>query len=105
MSKYHAVRTEVSGISFASKKEASRYSELVLLERAGEISDLKLQVPFKLEISGVLICKYIADWVYTEHGHQVVEDTKGIKRGSAYTIFKMKKRLMLALYNIDVKES
>ncbi len=48
MSKYKAVRTEVDGIKFASKKEARRYGELLLLQRAGEISNLELQVPFLL---------------------------------------------------------
>ncbi|WP_416330384.1 DUF1064 domain-containing protein, partial [[Clostridium] innocuum] len=47
-SKYGAVKTEVDGIMFDSKREASRYQELRLLEQAGEITNLRLQVPFEL---------------------------------------------------------
>jgi hypothetical protein len=35
--KYHAVKTEVDGIVFDSKKEANRYQELCLLQKAHEI--------------------------------------------------------------------
>ena len=48
MSKYRNVKTEVDGILFASKKEARRYSELKLLERAGEIAHLELQPRIKI---------------------------------------------------------
>jgi dsDNA-binding SOS-regulon protein len=68
MSKYGAVRTEVDGISFASKKEARRYSELKLLERAGEIADLQLQPRFPLTVNGVRVCTYVADFQYRDIG-------------------------------------
>ena len=47
--KYHAKKTVIDGITFASKKEAKRWAELCLLERAGEITDLRRQVPIMLE--------------------------------------------------------
>ena len=58
--KYNARRTVVDGISFASAKEARRYGELKLMERAGQISELKLQVRYKL----VQTVTYVADFEY-----------------------------------------
>ena len=46
-SKYGARKTIVDGITFDSKKEANRYRELKLLEDAGEIEKLKMQVAFE----------------------------------------------------------
>lgn len=102
--KYHAVKTGKS----ASKKEAARKRELELLEMAGEISNLRCQVPFELipmqKINGKCVersCKYVADFVYLDkHGRQIVEDTKGF-RTKDYII---KRKLMLFRYGIRVKE-
>lgn len=117
-SKYGANKAVVDGIEFASKKEARRYSQLKLLERAGEISDLQLQVKFELiptqfeevEINGKIrrgkcversIC-YYADFVYTDNstGETVVEDAKGMKT----EVYKIKKKLMLYIHGIKIKE-
>ena len=81
MNKYNAVKVNVDGITFDSKKEAERYSELKLLERCGAISDLELQVEYKL-IPSQKICK----------------------KGDAYEIFKIKRKLMLERYGIRVRE-
>lgn len=84
--KFGNKKTEVDGILFDSKKEATRYHELKLMLRAGLVRDLSLQVPYRIEIDGVLICKYIADFQYELHtpGQYVswtliVEDVKGYK--------------------------
>lgn len=101
MSKYKAIRTEINGIKFASKKEAHRYQELKLMERAKVITDLKLQVPFILvdkNENGRAI-KYVADFTYYENGQYVVEDTKGY----ITDVFKIKKRLLKERYDIDIK--
>lgn len=101
-SKYHAKKTVVDGITFDSKKEATHYQELKLLERAGEIHDLKLQVPFVLidkSAHGRQI-KYVADFVYYQDGQMVVEDVKGFKTD----VYKLKKRLMAERYEIEIKE-
>lgn len=102
MSKYHSRKTEVDGIIFDSRKEASRYCELRLLLRAGDISDLQLQVPFELvpKCGKNRAVKYIADFVYNEFGTQRVEDCKGY-RTKEYII---KKKLMLWRYGIEIKE-
>src|SRR5579872_3499173 len=99
-SKYGAKRTVVDGITFASKREATRYSELKLLERAGTISELTLQPSYKLMIGTDLICRYRADFSYKERGvGPVVEDAKGVET----QIFRLKRKLMRALLGIEVR--
>lgn len=100
--KYHAEKTEVDGIKFDSKKEAQRYKELKLLERAGEIHDLQLQVPYTLipKSEHGRAVKYIADFVYFENGKRVVEDTKGFRTKE----YKLKKRMMAEI-GIDIRET
>jgi hypothetical protein len=101
--KFSAVRTTVDGITFASKREAARYGELKLLERAGEISRLSLQPEFVITINGVKICKYIADFRYVDpsrigprgqKGMIVVEDVKGVKTA----VYRLKKKMTEAFY-------
>ena len=96
-SKYHNKKTVVDGITFDSQKEAHRYRELSLLLRAGEISDLRLQVPYELmptiRVHGETFrgIKYVADFVYKEKdGSVVVEDAKGMRTD----VYKMKRKLM-----------
>ena len=95
--KYRAVRTEVDGIMFDSKREAARYMELMLMERAGEISRLELQPRFDCVIDGRKICTYRGDFKYFAGNRGVVEDVK-----SPYTaknpVYRLKKKLVEALY-------
>lgn len=102
-SKYGAVKTEIDGIMFDSKHEASRYRELRLLEQAGEISNLCLQVPFELIAKskyGTAI-RYYADFVYNDsYGRLIVEDAKGVKT----PVYRLKKRMMAEKYGIEIKE-
>lgn len=125
-SKYQNIATMTSdGIRHDSRKEARRWSELCLLERAGVISDLKRQVkyvliPAQVESyerfspktgnrlkNGVRTlekeCAYIADFVYVDvkTGETTVEDTKGM-RTEAYRI---KRKLMLWVHGIRIKET
>lgn len=120
--KYRNTKTIVDGITFDSRKEASRYRELKLLLDAGSISNLRCQEKFVLipvqrepDIIGVRggikkgkviekECSYLADFVYEEDGQTVVEDVKGYKNGSAYNIYKIKRKLMLYLYGIKIVE-
>lgn len=102
--KYGNVRTEVDGISFDSKKEAKRYSELKLLERAGHIRDLELQPMFPMVINGHLVCTYIADFAYlVPNGSRVVEDVKSPATRSE-AAYRIKNKLMRAIHKIDVME-
>jgi len=101
MSKYNAVKTVVDGIKFDSKKEARRYSQLKLMEKSGAISDLSLQPRFDLIVSGKKCGFYKADFKYVENGKEVIEDVKGILT----PVYRLKKKLVKAIYNIDIFET
>ena len=117
--KYKNTKKIVNGIVFDSKREANRYAELYILEKAGEIKDLKMQVPFvliptqydkdivtkrgKIKRGKTLerACVYIADFVYqTKDGETVVEDTKGCKTKD----YIIKRKLMLYVHGIKIQE-
>jgi len=100
MSKYHAIPTEVDGIRFDSRGEARRYQELKLLQAAGEISHLGVHPSWELVVNGVKIGKYTADFEYREGKEYVVEDYKGVRTRD----YVLRKKLMLALHKIDVRE-
>nr|DAL90270.1 MAG TPA: Endonuclease [Caudoviricetes sp.] len=109
MAKYGNKKTTLNGMTFDSKKEARRYSELLLLERAGAIHNLQTQVKYVLipsqrdPVTGKVIereCAYKADFVYTENGETVVEDMKGF-RTKDYII---KRKLMLKVHGIRIRE-
>lgn len=97
--KYGAVPTTVDNITFDSKKEARRWCELLLLQKAGEIHELQRQVPFKLIVNGELITTYVADFVYVERKQIVTEDSKGYLTPE----FKIKRRLMKAVHGIEIR--
>lgn len=105
-SKYKNKKVVIEGIEFDSKKEAKRYQELKLMQRAGIITDLKMQVPYTLIPAFNLGKKryrcmiYLADFVYKENGKEVVEDTKGFRTD----VYKIKKKLMAYIYQIEIKE-
>lgn len=96
--KFRAVRTEVNGIMFASKKEAKRYSDLRYLELSGEITRLVTQKRYKLAVNGKEICVYVADFVYEQNGRVVVEDVKGYKAKAAWDVYRLKRELFKALH-------
>lgn len=111
--KYHNKKIIRDGETFDSIKEYHRWIELCLMERAGEISDLQRQVKYVLipsQKEGKKTiereCSYRADFVYTDNetGETVVEDVKGYKGGGAYTVFKIKRKLMLYVHHIRVTE-
>lgn len=99
--KYNAVKTTVDNITFDSKKEANRYLELKLLQRANQIKDLDLQPRFDLIINDVFVGFYKADFIYTENGKVVVEDVKGKKT----PIYNLKKKMVKAIHGIDIFET
>lgn len=108
VSKYRSKKTVVNGQKFDSKKEANRYQELLLLEKAGVIKNLSRQVKFVLipsqrDESGKVIereCSYKADFTYEEGIKTVVEDVKGY-RTKEYII---KRKLLLWQYGIRIRE-
>ena len=104
-SKYHNQKTKtIDGIEHDSKREAARWAELLMLQRAGEIYNLRRQVAFELipKQEGERACNYIADFVYVDNktGKTVVEDAKGVRTD----VYKIKKKLMLWRYDIKIKE-
>jgi hypothetical protein len=99
--KYRAIKTVVDDITFDSKKEARRYVQLKLLVRAGAISELKLQPRFDLIINDCKCGFYKADFDYIENGKRVVEDVKGMKT----PVYNLKKKLVKAIYGIDIFET
>lgn len=102
-SKYNNVKVEVDGEKFDSKKEAARYGQLLLLERAGNISSLKRQVSFDLKVNSELICKYVADFVYNVGSNEVVEDVKS-EMTKKLAVYRIKKKLMKAIHGIEIIE-
>ena len=103
-SKYHARKIKApDGQVFDSVKEYHRWGCLRLLERAGAIQDLKRQVKFELipRVGEERPCNYIADFTYMENGNLVVEDVKGVRT----EVYKIKKKLMLWVHGIRIKET
>ena len=122
----------VDGIKFDSRKEARRYQELLLLQRAGVIQSLELQKKYELipaqyetvatgeyykvgdkkgQPKTKQVCieqsvVYIADFVYMENGKTVVEDVKGFRDPSSatYAKFVLKRKMMLWIHCIKIKE-
>lgn len=101
--KYRNVRTEFNGITYDSKKEANRAAELRILELGQKINDLKKQVRFALWVNRFLICTYVADFVYTENGKQIVEDVKS-PATRKLPVYRLKKKLMRACLGIEIVE-
>lgn len=109
MNKYRNRKVQTFDGTFDSLKEARRWQELKLMQRAGEIYDLQRQVPYVLiptqkDKDGKVIerqTKYIADFVYRDKDYRlVVEDTKGMKTD----VYKIKKKLMLYRHGIIIRE-
>ena len=119
--KFHNIKTG----GFDSLKEARRYNELFMLQKAGYITELQTQVKYELIppqyetyerygksgkrlMDGLKVVErgvdYIADFVYTENGKKIVEDTKGYKKGAAYDLFVIKRKLMLERHGIRIRE-
>lgn len=125
-SKYGAVKETVDGITFHSRKEARRWGELKLLEKAGEIDRLLCQPSFDLtvidmSVGGKLkraaarlgrgsqleatppikIGRYLADFAYwTKDDKYVVEDVKGVRT----PVYRLKKKMVEAQYGITIRE-
>lgn len=107
LSKYGNRKITIDGITFDSRKEANRWRELSLLERAGKITGLQRQIRFELipsqKIGGKVVERpvhYVADFVYQEDGQTVVEDTKGVKTKD----YILKRKMMLHIHGIRIRE-
>ena len=100
--KYSNIKTEVDGIKFDSKREANRYAELKMLEKAGIIQELELQPSFiicdKVKWNGRSwgTRKYKADFKYYDNTFKrmTVEDCKG----TITPLYSLKRQIFLSLY-------
>ena len=98
---------------FDSKMESMRFASLAMLLRHKRIDNLRLQVPFAIynngngklssEKAGKPLFRYYADFVYTENGVQVVEDVKGHEVHGQTDVFKLKKKIIEAVYQVEIK--
>lgn len=107
-SKFNAKKTTVDGFTFDSKREAARYGELKLLERAGKIRDLQRQVrvelvpPFNCNGQHFRGIYYVVDFTYTDaDGNIVWEDVKGMKT----SVYLIKRKLVAYRYGKIIKET
>lgn len=98
---------------FDSKREARRYMDLWLMQRSGEISNLRTQVKYPLlpkqarsDGTQERAIDYVADFVYEKDGETVVEDSKGFRNtaSAAYRVFVMKRKMMLYFHGVTVRE-
>ena len=125
-SKYNNEPTTVNGIKFDSKKEARRYEELMVMLRAGEIRNLRLQAQYALQESFITpegtrirAIKYVADFAYEkrvvmrrggpcdpvgveQYWQPVVEDVKS--RATKTPQYEMKKKMMYEKFRIEIRE-
>ena len=114
MSKYRNQKTYLDGIIFDSKKEAQRWAELRLMEKAGEITNLQRQMKFELvpaikgEMGGLRqrAISYIADFEYYERkGNDWIRVVEDVKSPATKTqVYKIKKKLMLWRHGIEIRE-
>ena len=119
--KYHATKCEYNGEQFDSRREMRRFQELLLLERAGRLTNLKRQIKYVLIPSQYKVYErygkkgqrlkdkkellerevsYIADFVYEMDGKTIVEDAKGVQTKD----YIIKRKLMLFVHGIKIKE-
>lgn len=101
ISKYNNKPVVVDGHHFPSRREANRYAELKLMERAGLIAELKLQVPFPIEVNGKIVTRYVADFTYKQEGKFICEDCKGFRTD----VYKLKKKCVQAAFGIVILET
>lgn len=107
-SKYKNKKATVDNIVFDSQKEALRYCELKILEKAAQISQLRTQVVFELAPSVVIQgrkrppLRYVADFVFLDNGtgKYVVEDAKGYRTEG----YRIKRHLLKHIHGIDIVE-
>jgi len=110
--KYRAQPVEVDGIRFDSRREARRYGELKMLERAGDIRNLELQPEYPIRINGEVVralptkagakgkpLKVKLDFAYFEGNRRVVEDTKGVDT----PVSRLKRALVQHIYGVEVR--
>jgi hypothetical protein len=100
--KYGNQRIVTEEGAFDSQSEYRRWCELKLLERGGQIRNLEHHVKLPLIVNGHDCGRYEADFVYFENDKRVIEDRKGGK-ATITDVFRLKQKLVFALYGIEVR--
>jgi len=102
--KYKNIKTVINGISFDSKKEAAYYGILKLKQKAKLIDSFQMQVRYDLIVNGIKICFYKADFVTYKDG--VVLEVIDVKSEMTkkLPVYRLKKKLLKAIYGIDIVE-
>jgi hypothetical protein len=96
--------TIVDGIRFDSKHEANVYLSYKLALASKSIVNFVRQVKYVITINDIKICTYIADFVvYNKDGTVEVVDAKSVFT-SKDRVYRLKKKLLKAVYNIDIIE-
>jgi hypothetical protein len=110
VNKYHNKKTVIDGIKFDSKKESQYYLKLKMLEKAGKIRDLRLQVPFvvletfKVDDRTYRKTKYIADFTYFDDKdklHVIDVKSEATRKDKTY---QLKKKLLAWKYGLEIEE-
>lgn len=102
MNKYGAKKVTFDGIEFDSQREFTYYLDYKALQKAGQISHLKVHPQFRCEVNGKLIGKYTADFEFVENGRRRVIDVKNPVTARKAD-FRLRKKLVEALHGIDVE--
>ena len=102
--KYHNRKTTYQGVRFDSQKEAKRYQELQWMQQAGLIQDLELQPRYDLIVNGHKLGFYRGDFRYKEVATDsvILEDVKSPATRTA--VYRLKKKLVKALYGVEIIE-
>ena len=110
MNKYHNKKVIIDGIKFDSQKEGNYYLKLKMLEKAGKIRDLRLQVPFvvletfKVDDRTYRKAKYIADFTYYDDKdklHVIDVKSEATRKDKTY---QLKKKLLAWKYGLEIEE-
>ncbi|MGM1003036.1 DUF1064 domain-containing protein [Acinetobacter haemolyticus] len=110
--KFNAVKVELDGMKFDSKKEHKRYIELKAMQQRGEITQLEHHTKFELapktKLEGEKRAKpalrYFADFTYyNADGEYVVEDVKSLATRKLAS-YRTKKHLMSTVHGISITE-
>jgi hypothetical protein len=99
--KYSNIKVEIDGIKFDSKKEAAYYGKLKMLKASGVVIDFQLQPKYDLIVNGMKLGFYKADFkVFWSSGIVRIVDVKGMKT----PVYNLKKKMVKAIYDIDILE-
>tara|TARA_Y100000816_G_scaffold203866_1_gene150253 strand:- start:139 stop:474 length:336 start_codon:yes stop_codon:yes gene_type:complete len=92
--KYKAIKTKIDNITFDSKKEARRYTELKQMQKIGVIKELQCQPRIPLVVNGKQIGHYVGDFKYLDKltNTYILEDVK--TEATKTPIYRLKKKIL-----------